>query len=416
MMRYVIRFRILGTLFGIVLSISTVAFAESQANLQDKLSDIQSELKDNQTRYDDLQSKIDVYEENLKSKQQERVTLQSQIEVLDQDVELTKSEIEQTTIEIDSLGLEIDGLQIKINSTQDDIDQNTDHMTKLIRELYDYDQRTYLEIALSHDTLSDFSNQVEYTETVNNEFQSAVQQLKKLKQQLREDKDDLSEKHDAEEQKKEELVAREETLQGETQYKESLLIDVEEDEEKFQQLIQDIQSEQNAYNAEISRLEKSARTTLDQLNQSSGDDTGTTDALPTEFDPMWPVNGVVTTTFHDPGYIFRSYFEHDAIDIAAPQGTALKAADSGVVAVVKYDGTSNYAYIMIVHADNFATIYGHVSAVYVEPDQVVQKGQTIAAIGGLPGTPGAGRYTTGPHVHFGVRLNGIPVDPLLYLP
>ena len=86
------------------------------------------------------------------------------------------------------------------------------------------------------------------------------------------------------------------------------------------------------------------------------------------------------------------------------------------MAVVKCDGISNYAYVMIVHADNFATIYGHVSAVYVEPDQVVQKGQTIAAIGGLPGTPGAGRFTTGPHVHFGVRLNGIPVDPLIYLP
>lgn len=393
-----------------------MALAESQANLQDKLSDIQSELKDNQTRYDDLQSKIDVYKENLKSKQQERVTLQSQLEVLDQDTELTKSEIDQTTIEITSLGLEIDGLQIKINNTEDSIDQNSEYMTELIRDLYDYDQRTYLEIALSHSTLSDFSNQVEYTETVNNKFQSAVVQLKELKKQLKEDKADVSEKQDAEEQKKEELVARQETLKGEAQYKESLLVDVAEDEEKFQQLIKDIQAEQNSYNAEISRLEKSARTTLDKLNQAAGDSDGTTDTLPTDFDPIWPVTGVITTTFHDPGYIFRSYFEHDAIDIAAPQGTALKAADSGVVAVVKFDGTSNYAYVMIVHADNFATIYGHVSAVYVEPDQVVQKGQTIAAVGGLPGTPGAGRFTTGPHVHFGVRLNGIPVDPLLYLP
>lgn len=411
-MRYWFHF----TLWLVVLGISPVVFAESEQSLQDKLSDIQAELKNNQTSYDDLQSKIDVYKENVKSKQQERVTLQSQLEVLDQDMELTKSEIEQTTIEINSLGLEIDGLQIKINDTEDNIDQNTEHMTKLIRELYDYDQRTYLEIALSHTTLSDFSNQVEYTETVNNEFQTAVEQLKKFKKQLKEDKADVSEKQDAEEQKKDELVAREETLQGESQYKESLLVDVEEDEEKFQQLVQDVQAEQAAYNAEIFRLEKSARITLDKLNQAVGDRDGTTDSLPTEFDPMWPVSGVVTTTFHDPGYIFRSYFEHDAIDIAAPQGSALKAADSGVVAVVKYDGTSNYAYIMIVHADNFATIYGHVSAVYVEPDQVIQKGQTIAAIGGLPGTPGAGRFTTGPHVHFGVRLNGIPVDPLLYLP
>lgn len=401
---------------GLLCSTATSAWAESKTSLQNQLADIQSKLRDNQTEYDSLQSKIDIYKENLKSKQEEKASLNNQLEVLDQDMDLTKSEIDQTNIELNSLGLEIDGLEIKINDTQDDITENTGHMGKLIRELYDYDQRTYLEIALSHATLSDFSTQVEYTQTVNNEFQSAVEALQQLKKTLKENKADLSDKQAAEQTKKDELTAREQTLEGESQYKESLLSDVEADEEKFQQLVKDVQAEQNQYNAEISRLEKSARATLNELNQSQTDTGSTTDVLPTDFDPIWPVTGVVTTTFHDPGYIFRAYFEHDAIDIAAPQGTGLKAADSGVVAVVKYDGSASYAYVMIVHADNFATIYGHVSAVYVEPDQVVQKGQVIAAVGGYPGTPGAGPYTTGPHVHFGVRLNGIPVDPLLYLP
>ena len=95
---------------------------------------------------------------------------------------------------------------------------------------------------------------------------------------------------------------------------------------------------------------------------------------PTEFNPDWPVNGIVTTYFHDPGYIFRSAFEHDAIDIAAPQGTALRAADSGVVSVVRFDGSTRYAHITIVHANNFPTVYGHVNAVYVEPGEFVEKG------------------------------------------
>lgn len=396
---------------ALVIIVPTVAQAS-------ELSEIQAKLKEKQQAYDDLQAKIDIYEENLKSKQQEKATLNSQVEVLDQNIDLTRSELDQTQIEIDSLGLEIDGIQIKLNETQDTIETNQAHMSDLIRDLYDYDQRTYLEIALSHATLSDFSTQVEYTASVNDQFRSAVDSLKQLKKQLKEDKVDLSSKQDAEEEKQQELTTRQQSLEGEIQYKEGLLANVENDEEKFQALIKDIQTEQSGYNAEISQLEKSAREQYDKVNQTGKTEDGTTisDTLPSEFDPIWPASCIVTTTFHDPGYIFRAYFEHDAIDCAAPQGTPLKAADSGVVSVTRFDGTSSFAYVMITHADNFSTFYGHVSAVYVEPGEVVQKGQIIAAMGGLPGTPGAGAYTTGPHVHFGVRLNGIPVDPLLYLP
>ncbi|EKD42903.1 MAG: peptidase M23 [uncultured bacterium] len=403
----------------LLVSVTPIVQAKTdKSTLQNKLDKIQSDLTDKQQTYDDLQSKIDIYEENLKSKQQEKVSLNSQIETLDQDIELTKAEIDQTQIEIDSLGLEIDGLEIKISANEEDIGEKQDQIGTLVRDLFNYDQQTYLEIALTNSTLSEFSTQVEYTKTVNNEFKTALDTLQDLKKQLKQDKSNLSEKKTAEEDKQTELITRQESLSGEIDYKENLLIEVQDDEVKFQQLINDIKDEQASYNAEISSLEKSARQTLDKLNQNNQKNTGTgqTDTLPSEFDPIWPVSGIVTTTFHDPNYIFRSYFEHDSIDIAAPYGTDLKAADSGVVAIVKYDGTPSYAYIMVVHANNFATIYGHVSQVYVEPDQVVQKGQVIAAIGGMPGTPGAGSFTTGPHVHFGVRLNGIPVDPLLYLP
>ena len=131
---------------------------------------------------------------------------------------------------------------------------------------------------------------------------------------------------------------------------------------------------------------------------------------------IWPVpENIITSTFHDPDYPFRYLFEHPAIDIKAAQGTTLRAAASGYVARVQINGT-NYGYIMIVHGDGLSTVYGHVSASFVSADDYVIQGQPIGKSGGMPGTTGAGPLTTGPHLHFEVRKNGIPVNPLNYLP
>ncbi len=132
----------------------------------------------------------------------------------------------------------------------------------------------------------------------------------------------------------------------------------------------------------------------------------------------WPVpKNTITSTFRDPSYPFRkSIGEHSGVDIRAAQGTTLRAAASGYVARVKFDGSTAYSYIMIIHADNFSTVYGHVSGVSVSADEYVTQGQIIGKTGGAPRTVGAGPFSTGPHLHFEIRKNGIPVDPLNYLP
>lgn len=118
----------------------------------------------------------------------------------------------------------------------------------------------------------------------------------------------------------------------------------------------------------------------------------------------WPVSGVVTSPFGWRSNPFGGGPEfHQGLDIAAPMGTTITAAASGTVIMAQwYGGYGNY--ILIDNGNHYSTGYGHCSAIYVRAGQHVQRGQAIGAVGSTG-------YSTGPHVHFEVRINGKPVDP-----
>lgn len=122
----------------------------------------------------------------------------------------------------------------------------------------------------------------------------------------------------------------------------------------------------------------------------------------------WPVSGTITSPFGYRRSPFGGGMEfHQGLDIAAPMGTTITAAASGtVISAGWYGGYGNY--ILIDHGGGMATGYGHCSQIFVSVGQQVQKGQAIGAVG----STGA---STGPHVHFEVRINGKPVDPVPYL-
>ena len=98
---------------------------------------------------------------------------------------------------------------------------------------------------------------------------------------------------------------------------------------------------------------------------------------------------------------------HNGVDFAAPKGTAIYAAYDGEVVAASYSATMGN-YVMIDHGDGLYTIYMHASALYVQKGDMTVKGETIAAVGST------GR-STGPHLHFSVRLNGSYVSPWGYL-
>ncbi|MGB9592510.1 MAG: peptidoglycan DD-metalloendopeptidase family protein [Anaerolineae bacterium] len=115
---------------------------------------------------------------------------------------------------------------------------------------------------------------------------------------------------------------------------------------------------------------------------------------------VWPTTGAIS----------QGYWElHRAIDITWAEGTRIVAADSGYVALVGSSDTGYGKYVVIDHGNGFQTLYAHFSIFYVKPGQSVRKGEVI----GLMGSTGR---STGPHLHFEIRKDGIQRNPLNYLP
>ncbi|HMY26868.1 MAG TPA: peptidoglycan DD-metalloendopeptidase family protein [Solirubrobacterales bacterium] len=123
---------------------------------------------------------------------------------------------------------------------------------------------------------------------------------------------------------------------------------------------------------------------------------------------IWPVSGTVTSGFggrSSPGGIGSTY--HEGLDIAVPEGTPIRAAASGTVIMASYNGGYGN-YTCIDHGSGLSTCYGHQSSFAVSAGQSVSQGDVI----GYSGNTGS---STGPHLHFEVRINGVAQDPLGYL-
>lgn len=168
--------------------------------------------------------------------------------------------------------------------------------------------------------------------------------------------------------------------------------------------LEQVQRDKDRYLREQRELQAESARIASFLRARSG---GTASVSPKGM--MWPTSGPVTSGYGWRTHpIFGSRRFHSGIDIGAPSGRAVAAAAGGVVA---FAGQKNgYGNTVIVdHGGGVATLYGHLSSIGAGTGATVGIGQTIAAVG-------CTGYCTGPHLHFEVRVNGDPDDPMRWLP
>lgn len=406
----IIFYLLLPIIFGLFLIWQGNFLVRAQDETIDELN---KKIDSQQKKIEELKKKAAEYAESIEQKQGEAISLSNELAILDNRIAQTQIEIDVTNQEISKVKNKIKAKELEINLKEKEIEKLKIQIAEFIRLIYRNDQRSYLEILFLNDSFSDFFNEINFSKEIQGNLQQSLDELQNLKYKLEQDKKELLRNKKDLEDLKAKLNQEKTKLDEQKEVKQILLSETKSSERRFASLLEQAKQEQQAVNQEIVNLEKKVREKLEKQKQKD-----LFQKLGGNVSLAWPSNPSrgISAIFHDPDYPFRYLFEHPGIDIRAPQGTPVKAASDGYVAQVRKPLIGKYSYVMIIHNDGISTVYGHLSKIIIEADQYVAKGQVIGLSGATPGTPGAGRFTTGPHLHFEVRVNGIPVDPISYLP
>ncbi|HQF57172.1 MAG TPA: peptidoglycan DD-metalloendopeptidase family protein [Candidatus Magasanikbacteria bacterium] len=375
-----------------------------------EIEQLNKAIAEKKAKIKDLEDSIIVYKEKIKQTQLESTSLKNQMSLISNRIAKVELDIKASEERLEFINLEIEVLSLEIENKENLIKKQKMILGEMIRTLYYNGNKNYLEIAATYDNFSDFYSELQYLRTVEQSLGKNVTSLQIATNDLQNKKTQNEEKKKSYENLKKDLLEKKKDYNDQKFLKQDLLNKSKSNEKTYSALLNNLNTQYRQIENEISSIEAEVRRKLAEQNKLSKINDDITKL-------SWPTQSrYITAYFHDPDYPYRHIFEHSGIDIRAAQGTPIKATASGYVGTAKYcSSASCYSYVLLIHSNGLATLYGHLSKIIVSADKFVTRGDIIGYSGGTPGTVGAGPFVTGPHLHFEVRKNGIPTNPLNYL-
>ncbi|MGI6588773.1 MAG: murein hydrolase activator EnvC family protein [Peptococcia bacterium] len=340
-----------------------------------------------------LMQKIEQSQNILNQKKQEERSALLELRALNNTISKTTNNLKSTENKLSSLENELLELEKELKECNKQINTNTQALEKHLRIIYEQGDVHFLEVLLDSTSITDFLTRWDLLSNLadnNKELIKANEekiQLMKIKQQLALQKQQsLAELKNDQNQKKKELAVA---------------------SSRQQTVYNSLKSERAQAEAALNELEAQSHQIAEEIRRQTGGDSG---AYLGSGKLAWPTPGYTFITseygmrFHP---ILKRNKLHTGMDIRAPKGTTIVAAESGTVMEVGNRGGYGLI-VMINHGGNLVTLYAHASKTLVKAGQKVKKGQAIAKVGSTG-------WSTGPHLHFEVRKNGNPVNPKPYL-
>ena len=369
--------------------IDTSGLEEEKKDTLDKIKNIKSELADVKNKIKELENQKSDLNNYIAKLDQEANGLAEQIRKLSDEIEVKKGEIART--------------QAELEEAQRISEKQYEDMKLRIQYMHEHGTPSYLELFLTAESMSDFLNRSTYAAEVSRYDRSMLDQYIEQKEKIAAAKAVL-------ESEEEELNLMAEAAKEQKETVDALIQTKTAQIQSYQNEINNQSGEAQAYQEDLEEQERLLKELEAQIAAAALANARAEDGDGGASGFLWPCPSSrrITSDFGmreipTPG----ATANHNGIDIGAPTGSAILASASGRVTTSKYSYSAGN-YIVISHGNGVSTVYMHCSALYVSEGEMVSQGQTIGAVGSTG-------FSTGPHLHFGVMVNGAYVNPRNYV-
>lgn len=358
---------------------SYVQAEDAATDLQTEREELQNQINDANGQLEDVQNELS---ENLQ-----------QVQKLDEKISTSQQELDEINIKITELQTSMEEIEAKLEIAEENYKKQKELLDNRLIAVYESSDTEYLDVILSSRSVSEFlSNYFLITELATRDIE--------LLEEMQEKKEEIETSKKQIENSKEQLA----TMKA--------------NQTKTAKILENTKTVRENFISKLSDQEKSIQEQIDEYNTRFAEINSeilklAMDGIDTKYiggELAWPVPGYTRISSK---YGMRThpitgvYKLHTGVDISAPMGANFIAANDGIVTKAGY----NVAYgnmVIIDHGGGVSTLYAHGSEILVQVGQVVKRGEVVLKVGSTG-------YSTGPHAHFEVRLNGVVTDPMPYI-
>lgn len=377
---------------------------------QDKIDSLKGDINEVQAYIEELDKQVAMYQEQIDAYQAQIDSYQSKID----DYEAQNQELQN---QIDDLNDKIDEYNAQIEDMNAQIEQKYDELKDIIRTNFINGESSALEVLLCSDDFSEYLTRSQFVSSLADYEEDLINSINKDIEEI----DDTIAQIDVEKQNIVEIQSEIDTKIAEI---ETMQTAVEENQAKVEanqsviqqkvnessNYLESLNDESAEYKAMIAKYENAIeefdRQIEKLLQQSASSGTGT----------LVNSSGLICPLQYSGTYVSSGYYRnsdgsyHGALDLCVSGGSYglnISAAESGTVVTAAYHWSYGN-YVVVDHGNGLSTLYAHCSSLSVGAGQSVSKGQTIAKVGSTGNS-------SGPHLHFEVRINGTRTNPANYI-
>ena len=378
-----------------VLSVFSMVMPSAYAVTQQEINQLKNEADALEREKKELESQLKDIKDDLSQAMEKKNLLERQIN-------LTQAEIKNTTDLIDQYTLLIGEKEVELAEAEDKEAKYYELFCQRVRDMEEGEKVSYWAILFSASDFSDLLDQVSLISEIMEYDNVVMDMLAQARQEVADAKASLEESKAEQEAARAVLEDRKAQLDAQHKEADALVEQIQAQKGDLEHAIDDLETAAEEMDDEIAELERKLEEELRRRNETIISESGY----------MWPLpasNNVITSLFAGRIHpITGKPQHHTGTDIRAAKNTHIYAAKSGVVMTSTYNRAYGN-YVVISHGNGETTLYAHMNTRAVAAGDRVTQGQVI----GYVGTTGS---STGYHLHYEVRINGVRTDALKYYP